>query len=87
MPNGVAAKLPCANEPLTPIKAAPGKPSETEQRIGEMVANAALADCGGVNDADGALSSATRTRAGDLFVQLYRLQEATGTAAFATLAP
>jgi hypothetical protein len=52
-------------------------PPEIEQRIGDMVADAAIAVVAGVMDweAQGKLAPATRARAGDLFVRMYELQE------------
>src|SRR5215472_6587777 len=81
MPNGVAVALPLELDP-------PTTPTELKQRIGKTVADAAIAVCGGIGDwqADGKLSPTTRTKAGDLFVELYRLQEGVGAAAFAAVA-
>ena len=75
MANGAAVAL-VELDPVT----TPTQENELESRIGETVADAVMAVCAGASDwgADGRLSAATRTRAGDLFVQLYRLQEAAG---------
>ena len=69
MANGVAVAL---SHELSP-------PTELEQRIGNAIADATIAICGGIGDwqADGKLSPTTRTMAGDVFVELYWLQEAT----------
>jgi hypothetical protein len=76
MPNGAAVALPPELDPPTRREAAH---AEIIQRIGNVVADAAIAVCAGISDweFDGRLSGATRTRAGDLFVQLFELQEAT----------
>jgi hypothetical protein len=71
-----------------PIKAEPGRierydceygcdpaRDEVEQRIGEIVAAAAVAICARGLEAAGRLADTTRAQAGDLFVQLYWLQE------------
>jgi hypothetical protein len=75
MPNGVAVALTPALDPAC-VKVT--TPTEIEQQIGEAVADAAIAVCVGVEEfQDGGLTGATRVRAGDLFVQLYRLQQDT----------
>jgi hypothetical protein len=84
MPNGVAVAL-----ALDPAAApAPAKPTEVEQRIGEAVADAAimvLAACGDW-EAQGRIAGDTRARAGGLFVELYKLQEASGAVDFSAVA-
>jgi hypothetical protein len=52
-------------------------PTQLEQSIGDAVADAAGMICIGIGDwaATGGLSAANRTSAGELFVQLYQLQE------------
>ena len=77
MPNGAHA---LAILPLDPtILAKADTLSEVERRIGDVVADAAIAVCGGISDweNDARLSDATRTRVGDLFVRLFELQETT----------
>jgi hypothetical protein len=67
--NGTPADLP------SPIKTA--VPTAVEQRIGDMLADAAISVCTGMMDglAYGHLSPSTRARAGDVFVRMYELQE------------
>jgi hypothetical protein len=75
MANGSAVALPLELDPE------PAKEQQSlEVTIGEAVADAVAAILAGVADwgADGRLSPATRTRMGDLFVELYRAQEAAG---------
>jgi hypothetical protein len=73
--NGAAA---VAFTPPKPACAKAVTPTEVERRIGEVVAAAAVAVCVGVEEfRDGGLSGATRTRAGSLFVELYKLQQDT----------
>ena len=72
MPNGATVEL---NPSFA--KAAAGKP-EILERIGEVVANAAIAVSVGVEEfRDGGLTGATRAQVGGLFVQMYQLQQAT----------
>src|SRR4051794_26455816 len=72
--NGTAVKLPCTSE-LAPASV---KPSEIERKIGGMVADAAVMTCAGAWEHEaGGMSPATRVQAGDLFVALFKLQEAT----------
>jgi hypothetical protein len=84
--NGAAAALPSEVEPFpVPWSGAPAQPpAEIERRIGETVADAVLAVCAGIAgwETAGGLTSATRARAGDLFVALYELQESTPTIDF-----
>ena len=74
MPNGATVALPLELDP--PIGR---EHAEIIERIGATVADAAIAVCAGISDweADGRLSGTTRVRTGDLFVQLYELQETT----------
>jgi hypothetical protein len=69
----LALDLPSALVPAKVIT-----PTEVEQRIGEIVAMATIVTFVGMEEvADGGLAPATRARAGDLLVALYRLQEDT----------
>jgi hypothetical protein len=62
------------------LRPAPSAGSDELERIGEAVANAVFAVLGGCAewDAAGALGPTIRARAGDSFVELYRLQEMYG---------
>jgi hypothetical protein len=86
MANGVHAAALVELEPsITPTK----EKDDLELAIGEATADAVITIFAGVSDwSDGGrLSPATRTKAGDLFMQLYRLQEAAGgELAFRTIA-
>jgi hypothetical protein len=88
MPNGTAVALPLELLPSF-AKATPGKPdTEILERIGEVVANAAIAVCAGVEEfQDGGLAPATQMQVGELFVTLIQLQQSTlGEIDFATVA-
>jgi hypothetical protein len=67
--NGVAAVA------FTPACA--NAQAEIERRIGELVAGAASVVCAGLGDWESGIAPATQTQAGDLFVELYRLQQTT----------
>jgi hypothetical protein len=62
-----------------PACAKAATPTELEQRIGELVAEAAIMVCCACEQyrAASPLTPALRTHAGDLFVQMFELQEAT----------
>jgi hypothetical protein len=70
MPNGAAVALPRELDP--PAVAT----TEVERRIGEVTAEAAIMVFAGMEEVQaGGLTPATRSRAGELLVQLYQLQE------------
>jgi hypothetical protein len=74
MPNGVAVALAPALDPAC-VKVT--TPTEIERQIGEVVATATIAVFAGMQEIqDGGLAPATRARAGDLFVEMFKLQEA-----------
>jgi hypothetical protein len=87
MPNGAAVAL--AVDPASGSACATVvPPTEVEIAIGELVATATIAVFAGMEEIqNGGLAPATRARAGDLFVEMYELQQAhLGEIDFATVA-
>jgi hypothetical protein len=87
MANGAAA-LSLVDLPPAPACAEVDTRNEIEQCIGEAVAMATIMTFSGMQQVlDGGLAPATRAQAGNLFVQLYELQQAhLGEIDFATVA-
>jgi hypothetical protein len=78
MPNGATVALPPDLQPIQAPAKADARLAELEQRIGMVVADAALAVCVGRSEwENGGLAPATKTAAGDLFVESFKLQETT----------
>jgi hypothetical protein len=74
MPNGVAATA-LVDPPSMPASAKVTAPTEVE--IGTVVADAAIMTFAGMQECQhGGLAATTRARAGNLFVQLYEMQQA-----------
>jgi hypothetical protein len=72
MPNGTAVALPIELDP-------PTRQTSVIERIGQVVADAAIVTYRGAwEHADGGVSPVTQAKAGDLLVQLYKLQETFG---------
>jgi hypothetical protein len=82
--NGAAVALP---RELDPTAAAAVQQTSASERIGEAVADAAIVTYRGAwEHTDGGMSPVTQAKVGDLFVELYRLQERLGEVVFVAIA-